>query len=136
DVAAEAAALVVQGRDDHVGPEARAVLAQAPAFILDAALGLGHLQQALRLARGEILRREEAREVLPDDLLGPVALDALGAAVPAHHAALLVEHEDRVVLHRLDQQPELFLAAAPRLWGMRIAHRPALQEIVCPWSRA
>ncbi len=42
--AAELAALVPQGRDDDVGPKLRAVLADAPALVLEPAFGVGDLQ--------------------------------------------------------------------------------------------
>ena len=47
--------------------------------------------------------------------LGLVALDALGAGVPARDVAVGIEHEDRVVLHALDQQAEALLALAQLL---------------------
>ena len=56
------------------------------------------------------LRGVEDAEVAADDLLGGVALDALGAGVPAHDVAARVEHEDRVVLDHFDEQPETLLA--------------------------
>src|SRR5947209_9623815 len=48
--------------------------------------------------------------MLAEDLLGAIALDALGARVPARHMALPVEHEDGVVLRAFDQQSEALLA--------------------------
>src|SRR5262249_44540809 len=62
------AGLVAQGGEDDVGPEARAVLAQPPAFLLVLAGG-GGLQLPRRLAGGHVLRRVEAGQVLADDLL-------------------------------------------------------------------
>jgi hypothetical protein len=42
----------------------------------------------------------------PDDLVGGVALEQLGAGVPGRDAAVDVEKVDRVVLDRVDQQLE------------------------------
>ena len=45
----------------------------------------------------------EHGEMLADDFLGRVSLDGLGAAIPAHDAARGIEHEQRIVAHRLDE---------------------------------
>src|SRR6185503_10012561 len=58
----------------------------------------------------ERLRRVEDREALPDHLGRRIALQAARPLVPAHDAAFGVEHEDRVVLHAVHQQPEALLA--------------------------
>ena len=116
--AAQDARLVPQGRDDDVGPERRAVLADPPALVLEPARPPRRPpvpasgQPAL-----DGLLRVEAGEVLADDLVGLVALDPLGPGVPGGDVALRVEHEDGVVLDALDQQPEPLLAqprASPR----------------------
>jgi hypothetical protein len=72
-------------------------------------LALGPLQHALRHAGGALLRRVEHREMLADDLVRAVALDALGARVPAHHPAGGVQQEDGVLGDALDQQAELLV---------------------------
>src|SRR6185369_8018638 len=74
--AAQLAALVAQGGQHDAGPEARAVLAHAPALVLAAPLGRGHPQLPLGPARGHVLGRVEARDVLADDLVGGPALHA------------------------------------------------------------
>jgi hypothetical protein len=48
--------------------------------------------------------RVELRKVLADDLVRRVALYVLGTGVPRQHAALRVEHEDRVVLDAFHEQ--------------------------------
>src|SRR5690606_9532339 len=107
----------------HVGPEPRAILAHAPALVLEAALAGGQFQLGLRPAGAHRLLRVEAREVVADDLVRAVALDALGAGVPAHHDALGIEGEDGVVLDPVHQQAE---QVRPRLHGRRHAlHRIA-----------
>ena len=60
--------------------------------------------------RATASRRIEAREVLADDLVGPVALEPLGPGVPGEDVASRVEHEDRVVPDALDEEPKALLA--------------------------
>src|SRR5262249_36036464 len=115
--AAEGAALVPQRRDQDVGPEPGAVLAQPPAFLLVLPGGGGDLQLPGRLAGLHVLRRVEPGGVLADDLLGGVALDALGAGVPTGDDALGVEQENGVVLNAFDQETEAFLAQAQWVGG-------------------
>ena len=52
----------------------------------------------------------EARKVLADDLVGSVSLEALGAGVPGENVAVGIQHENRIVPHALDEQPEALLA--------------------------
>src|SRR5205823_9708445 len=59
----ERAVVVPQRRDRDVRPEPRAVLADAPAFVLDVSLGLRDVEQLLRLAAGDVLGWVEDREV-------------------------------------------------------------------------
>ncbi len=111
-------ALVVPDRvDHHMGPEERAVLSDPPCFILKAPGCDRGLQAALRLASRLILLAIEAREMLTDDLVRPIALDALRAGIPARDMARRVEHVDRIVRDALDQQLELLLAAPQRFGG-------------------
>ncbi len=110
--APDRAGLVAQGGDDDVGPEAGAVLAHPPALVLDAPLGRRPLQFLLGPAPLDGLLRVEAGEMLADDLLGPVALDALRPGVPGEDVPLLIEKEDRIIAHAGDQLPEVFLAFA------------------------
>ncbi|HST01068.1 MAG TPA: hypothetical protein VLJ84_05355, partial [Usitatibacter sp.] len=94
---------VAQRRDHDVGPETRAVLPHAPAFVLEASQALGGLQLVLRPAAVDRALRIEDREVLADDLVGLVALQELRAAVPRLDAPIRVEEEDGVVGNGLDQ---------------------------------
>jgi hypothetical protein len=96
------AGLVAQRGDGDARPEARAVLAHAPALVLEAALGGRGLELVLRPAAVDRLAGVEGGEVPADDFLGGVALDALRALVPAHHPPLGVEEEDRIVLRLID----------------------------------
>ena len=80
-----------------------AVLAQSPALhLVFAALG-GDGKRPRRDAGRAVVLGVEAREMLADDLCALIALDALGARVPAHDVALRIEHEDRVIGHGVDQ---------------------------------
>src|SRR6185437_10913256 len=97
-----------------VGPEPGAVLADPDRLLPEAALRLGDLQVAVGLAGLHLLREVEAREVMPHDLAGFVALDALGARVPGRHPTPRVEHVNRVVLAALHQEAEALLALAQR----------------------
>jgi hypothetical protein len=66
----------------------------------------GLREEPLRLARLGVLGRVEQRQGPAEDLVGLVALDPPQPRVPAGDPAVRVEHEDRVVLHRLDQEAE------------------------------
>ena len=64
-----------------------------------------------------------------DDLAGGIALEALGAGIPARDMARRVEHVDRVVGDGVDQQPEARLVGERRVeWAALpvirlVAHR-------------
>ena len=100
---------IAKRRDHHVRPEAAAVLAHSPAFILDAALRQSGLQQRRRSVAGEVLGRVEDRDRLPDHFVREVTLDLLGAGIPRDDVASGVEHEDRIILDARDEEPELLL---------------------------
>jgi hypothetical protein len=51
--------------------------------------------------------------VLPDDLGGRVALEALGSGVPAQDVPVGVEREDGVVANALDEQAIQFALVSP-----------------------
>ena len=55
---------VAKRGDSDVGPEERAVLAEAPSLLLEAALARRHLELALALARLDVGARVELREVV------------------------------------------------------------------------
>ena len=104
---ADELAVLVDGVDDDAGPEERAVLADAPAFLLVAALFAGNAQGAERLAVGAVDFGIEAGKVLPDDFVGRVALDPLAADVPARHHAVRIQHVQRVVGNTFNQESEV-----------------------------
>jgi hypothetical protein len=127
-VAEQIAAVVAKGADRRGGPEARAVLAHAPALGRHVAVPARLAQQPLRLARLDVLGGVEQRQRAAEDLVGLVALDPPGAGVPADDPGLGIHHEDRVVLDRLDEEPERHLGSAQRRrrvgreFPLRIAH--------------
>ena len=82
---AEQAALVVDdGIDDHMRHEAGAVLAHAPALCFEFSFGFGPVQVQRGYAGGLIFQSMKAREVLADDFVGDIAIDALRARIPAY----------------------------------------------------
>ncbi len=96
----------IEDRIDHdIGPEPCAVLADAPAFGLEFALPLRSLQGASRQAGGAVFLAVEAGEMLADNLVGAVTLEALRAGIPAGHDAGRIEHIDGVIGNRFDQKP-------------------------------
>jgi len=110
------------------GPEARAVLAHAPAFVFETAGIGGDVQGALRQPGRPVLLGIKPREMLPDDVLGAIPLHPLGATVPGRHRSGRVEQEDRVIDDPLDQDAKQLVAArrkqgecAMRYVGRRLA---------------
>jgi hypothetical protein len=76
-------------------------------------------ERALRLTCHDVLRRVEDRHVVADDLGRRVTVDPAGAAVPGHDVPAWVEHEDRVVVHAVDEEAEPRLALAQ--FALRVA---------------
>ncbi len=104
-VADQAALRVADRIDDHVGPEPAASLADAPALVFEAALFPRRAKGGFRQAGRLVLVSVETGEVLSEDLFLAVALEPLGAPVPARHPAFRIQHVDGVVADALDQQP-------------------------------
>jgi hypothetical protein len=98
--------VAADGVEDHACPEAGAVLAHAPALGLVAARRAGGFDRLGWDAHVDVLRRIEAAEMLSDDLVGTITLDAFRAGVPVGDLAFGIEHEDSVVGDALDEQPE------------------------------
>src|SRR5690606_29904893 len=126
----QAPVIVVDRIDDHVRPEQAAVLAAAQALLFIFALLARLRQRAGRLAAGPVLIGVEAREMLADALARPVALDPLRAGVPAGDAAFDVEHEDRIIVHALDEHAELLRVLVESAHGAGILVRPGLVRLL------
>ncbi len=109
--------IAVDGVDDDMCPEPCAVLALSPAFLFEAAFASGGIEADLRFAALPILFGIELREVLADDLVGGISLDALGASIPIADIALRIEHVERVVRDALHEQLKLLLAALEAFFG-------------------
>src|SRR5690606_15590289 len=91
------AVIVVNGVHHGIGPEAAAVLADSPTFRFEPAFLGGASERLFGQFRLAVLPAEEAGEMLSDDLVWAVALDALRAGVPAGYMAVRVHHVDGVV---------------------------------------
>ena len=101
---ADQLAVVVQDPvDDDARPETAAIPTKPPAFAFEVVDGRGCRQGILRLACGAVLVAVEALEVLADDLVGTIALEAFGTAVPAGYRAVGIAHLDAMVGHGVDQ---------------------------------
>ena len=117
----------VEHRVDHdAGPEARPVLAHAPAFAFELAFETRGQQCGGGDAAGLVFRRVEAREMLADDLVCLVALEALGAGVPGTDPTFGVEQVDGVIADARNEQLLALLEAEGR---NLIGHRPLLVVI-------
>src|SRR5262249_6687601 len=126
-----------QGRDDHAGPKPGAVLADPPALLLIPAFGCRQLHLSLRLASLNNFGRVKAGEVLADDLVGLVALNALRSGVPTDHPPFGVQHEDGVVWRASDQEADPLLAGpylgSPFLYlPLQLAMEVTLQPLQQP----
>src|SRR5438445_330309 len=73
--------------DDLTGPEDAAVFASAPPLGLPFALLLGSLQRAGRYIGQAILIVVQHGEMLAEDLVRGIALEALGSGVPTDDGA-------------------------------------------------
>src|SRR5207245_5544997 len=70
------------------------------------------------LASFHILRCVEAGEVLANDFVRLVALDALSPRIPTGNASLRVQHQNRVIRYLRNQQTEPLFALPQGLLGL------------------
>jgi hypothetical protein len=103
----ELAVLVANRIEQRERPESTAVATHAPAFRLVATGFRGNLQRLLRQLPFLILGREKPAERLANDVPGLVALEAFRARIPAGDLPIEIDHVDRVVDDRIDQQLQL-----------------------------
>src|SRR5690606_14066247 len=111
-VALQPAARVTHRGDDDVGPEAGAVLADAPALAFHPPVARRGGEDALGEPGRAVLRRVEAPDRGADHLGGGVALDAPGAGAPGLDGPVRREEEDRVVADALDREAVALLPDA------------------------
>ena len=101
-------------------PEPACILSDTPALGFEAPDRSRHLERMRRQPRGPILLGVEAREMLPDDVLGLVAFGPRGSGVPVGHDAVEVQHVDGVVRHALDEVTEAPLALQGGGFGLAL----------------
>src|SRR5262249_43432342 len=65
-----------------------------------------NVERATRELGLAVLGGEKAGEGLPDDLLGRIALEPRGAGIPAGDPSIKIDHVDRIVDDRVDEQLE------------------------------
>src|SRR6185437_6097479 len=110
--ARELALPVDDGTQDDLRPVGRTVLADSPSLELHLARAAGSRELVPRSVRDDVLGSIEIGEVAAEDLLRAVAGDALGPCIPGAHEPARIEHEERVIVHALDEEPEALLALA------------------------
>ncbi|MNP29053.1 hypothetical protein D3C76_1220610 [compost metagenome] len=82
----------------------RAVLAHPPALTFETPFSERRVKRPLGQPGTAIVVGIETREMLAENLGFFIALEAPGASVPASDDAIGINHVDRVVDHRIDQQ--------------------------------
>ncbi len=100
--------VVMDSVHHHMGEKFPAVLAQAPTFHFETLLLGRNPQDAIRQAVGAVLGKEEAGEMIADDFLSRIAFETLRPGIPANDPALGIQHIQRVVGDRIDEQLERF----------------------------
>lgn len=89
-----------------MGPEVRAILANPPAFSFETTFGNGRIQRSLGLAGKAILFGIETREMLAEYFRLLIPFETPGSGIPAGDDAIGIDHVDRIVHHRIDQQSQ------------------------------
>ncbi len=106
------ARLIPEHGHHHAGKELRSVLPDSPGLFLVLALPGRGFQGVGRLLTGLVFGSVEAGEMLADDFIGPIPLDALGPGIPGGDPAIGVQHEDRVLPGALDEEAEPLFAGS------------------------
>src|SRR5262249_34289554 len=112
--------LIADCIDLHRRPEPAAVLADAPAFCLVMAVARRAFENARGQARHAFFSRVEFGKVLSDDFRRGISLQPFRTGIPVYDDTARIEHVDRAILHRLDQQAEPALALVQRLLGFAL----------------
>src|SRR6201991_930318 len=111
--------------DDDVCPELAAVFPDAPSLGFETPFGRGGGETASRQTFSRIFRCIEPAEMRPNDFVRLIPLDARGAEIPVGYMPFGRQHEDRVIGHALDQQPEAPLAIDDSFIGEALVRRVA-----------
>jgi hypothetical protein len=85
-------------------PKSAAVLPHPPTLAFEFASTLGNFQHARRQPGGPVFLGIKAREMLADDFARFIPLEAPRAGIPACDDAIMVQHEDGIVCHSLNQE--------------------------------
>lgn len=101
-----------------MGPERRPVLAPARPLALEFAFAQRGGERLHGRTCGGVLLRVETGEMLTDNLVSLIPLDALRAGVPTDDVALGIQQIDRVVGDALDKEPEQLLSMPQFLLGL------------------
>src|SRR5690606_8576735 len=104
----EDAIVITDGIDQGTGPEAAAVLAQAPSLTFEAAQCSSLLQNPARRLRRLILRFKEKAEVPADDLIRAVACELLPTPIPTADDAIHSQRADRQTGSATNEAPDIF----------------------------
>src|SRR5262245_4326164 len=95
-------------------PEAGAILAYPPAFVLEATIGGSFRQVLFGTSAINGLLGIEPGEMLVDDFLCRVAADRFRSSIPAQNSPLPIEREDGIVLDVFDQDSKALFARSER----------------------
>src|SRR5437016_8860931 len=101
---AQVAIFITKRGDDHVRPEAGAILAHAPSFVFKAPLFFSRFELRLSLALRHIFLRVKSREMLPDDLISLPTFEPFGRWTPGDYPAIGIENDDCIILYRVHEQ--------------------------------
>src|SRR5215469_538377 len=97
------------GRNDHVGPESRPVLAYPPVFLFVATVFESGAKSFGRQTCSSVFWCIESGKMLTDYLARPVALDSLSAEIPGCYVPLRIQNKDGIVLDQLHDRGEVAL---------------------------
>src|SRR6185312_11102881 len=110
--------------DDDAGPEARAVLADAPTLRFELSFLERNLERAFWEIGCLILRRIKTGKMLADDFFCGISLESLGAGIPAGDETLGIQQIDGVVAYAGNQELKALFGRNMRfLHDLRETHK-------------
>ena len=104
-------AVVPDGINNHMGPEMRAVFANAPAFFFKFAMSNCCVETFLRIIIFAVFWPVEFGKMLANNFFRSIALDAFGTGIPVGYPSLGVQHVNGIVRDALHQQARFGVAA-------------------------